>query len=161
MKIAVICSHGGHLDEALAVLEAFQGHEIFLVSYDAAVMGNRNLQNFTHPSIFKTYRIKIRGVSNFGTYVTLVEASLRFLLIFLKEQPKIVFSTGSEIAIPAFLLGKYLFRARLIFLETATRVFEPSLTGKVLYPITDLFLVQWEALLSKMGPKARFHGGIF
>jgi beta-1,4-N-acetylglucosaminyltransferase len=161
MKIALVCSHGGHLDESLAVLEAFRGHEIFLVTYDASVMGNDNLKDFAHPLIARTYRIKLRGISNFLIFLTLAEMGLRFLWIFLKERPMLVFSTGSEIALPAFFLGKYLFRARLVFLETATRVLEPSMTGKVLYPITDLFLVQWAAMLPKLGPRARYHGGVF
>jgi UDP-N-acetylglucosamine:LPS N-acetylglucosamine transferase len=161
MKVALVCSHGGHLDEALAVLEAFAGHEVFLVTYDASVMGNPNLKDFSHPGIARTYRLRLRGISNFLIFLTMAEACFRFLWIFLKERPKMVFSTGSEIALPAFYLGKFLFRVRLIFLETATRVTDPSLTGKVLYPVADLFLVQWEAMLAKLGPKARYHGGVF
>ena len=62
---------------------------------------------------------------------------------------------------PGFFLGKYLFRAKLIFMETATRVVRPSGTGRLLYPIADLFLVQWPAMLKEVGPKARYLGGVF
>jgi hypothetical protein len=34
------------------------------------------------------------------------------------------------------------------------------LTGKWVYPITDLFLVQWESLLTQYGPKAKHVGGL-
>ena len=37
---------------------------------------------------------------------------------------------------------------------------EASLTGKLMYPLADLFLVQWEDML-KVFPKAIYAGGIF
>lgn len=161
MKIALICSHGGHLDEAVAVLEAFSGHEIFLLTYDASVMGNDNLKEFRHPSIARTYKLRLRGVSDFLIWWSLAILCFKTLFLFLKERPDVVFSTGSEIALPGFFLGKYLFGAKLIFMETATRVVHPSRTGRILYPISDLFLVQWEAMLPNLGPKARYLGGVF
>ena len=69
-------------------------------------------------------------------------------------------STGSEIAILAFFLGKFFFRTKLIFLETVTRPKTPSFTARIVYPMTDLFLVQWETLLEKFGPKAQYRGRI-
>ena len=35
-----------------------------------------------------------------------------------------------------------------------------SLTGRLVYPFADLFLVQWESLL-ELYPKAKYVGGIF
>src|SRR5262245_17391084 len=130
MKIVVICSAGGHLDEALAVLEAFAGHEIVLISYDASVMGNGNLKDFTHASIARTYLYRLKGTSGFSLFLTLLIGSFSTFRIFLKERPDLIFSTGSEIALPGFFIGKFLFRAKLVFLETATRVIHPSLTAK-------------------------------
>jgi UDP-N-acetylglucosamine:LPS N-acetylglucosamine transferase len=77
----------------------------------------------------------------------------------MKEKPDALFSTGSEIAIPAFYIGKFLFGAKLIFLESIARIKDISLTGKVLLPIVNLFLVQWEELLHKY-KKAKFWGRV-
>ena len=82
------------------------------------------------------------------------------LSIFLKEKPKVLFSTGAEIAIPSFYIGKFLFRTKLIYLECSAQVYSPSLTGRWVYPISDLFLVQWESLLQHYGPKANYVGGL-
>jgi UDP-N-acetylglucosamine:LPS N-acetylglucosamine transferase len=155
MKIGIICSPGGHLTIALEVLEAFEGHEVFLISYDTP-----NMQYFYNPGIANIYHIHLRGHRGIRAVLTMIGSCLDYIRIFLKERPKLVFSTGSEIAVPAFYIGKMLFRTKLIFLETATRVVQPSLTARLLYPITDLFLVQWPSLQKALGRKARYEGNL-
>jgi beta-1,4-N-acetylglucosaminyltransferase len=85
---------------------------------------------------------------------------IKIFFILLKERPAILFSTGSEIAIPSFYLGKLLFRTKLIYLECSAQVYQASLTGRLVYPITDLFLVQWKPLLKRYGTKAKYVGGL-
>jgi len=145
MKIALICSHGGHLTEMLQLMEAFEGHEVFFITYDSP--RTRALES--------KYLIK-----NIGTNpLVMTRAFCSTFRIMCKERPKIVVSTGAEIAIPAFYLAK-LFRIRTIFIESWTRVDRPTGTGKIVYPVSDLFLVQWESLLKKYGKKARYEGAI-
>lgn len=91
---------------------------------------------------------------------SLVSGILKILFIFLKERPRVLFSTGAEIAIPSFYIGKFIFQTKLIYLESGAQVFSPSLTGKWVYPIADLFLVQWEPLLKHYGSKAKYVGGL-
>jgi len=145
-KIGLICSPGGHLVEVLQLLEAFEGYPIFFLTYkEKATLNQKN-----------TYWIM--NLARNPLY--LITGILKILFIFLKEKPKILFSTGAEIAIPSFYIGKYLFRTKLIYLECSAQVYSPSLTGRYVYPITDLFLVQWEPLLKQYGPKARYIGGL-
>lgn len=144
-KIGLICSAGGHFTEMLQLREAFQGHRIFVITYrEKATLNQENTY------YLKTWR------SPTGFIVGLI----KIFIIFLKEKPDILFSTGSEIAVPPFYLGKFLFRTKLIYLECSAQVYRPSLTGRCVYPITDLFLVQWEFLLKKYGPKAKYVGGL-
>jgi UDP-N-acetylglucosamine:LPS N-acetylglucosamine transferase len=129
----------------LQLREAFKGHRIFLITYrEKATLNQENtyyLETWRSPTGFIVGLIKI-------------------FMIFLKEKPDILFSTGSEIAVPPFYFGKFLFRTKLIYLECSAQVYRPSLTGRCVYPITDLFLVQWEFLLKKYGPKAKYVGGL-
>lgn len=145
-KIGLICSHGGHFTEILQLWEAFEGRPIFLLTYkEKATSDQKN-----------TYYI-----SNIGrSPIALMVGIIKICFIFLKERPTILFSTGSEIAIPSFYLGKFLFCTKLIYLECSAQVYHPSLTGRFVYPITDLFLVQWEPLLQQYGPKAKYVGGL-
>lgn len=144
-KIGLICSAGGHFTEMLQVKEAFNGHHPFIITYrEMATMNQEN-----------TYYLK-----SWRTFTGFISGLIKIFFIFLKEKPTILFSTGSEIAIPPFYIGKFLFRTKLIYLECSAQVYQPSLTGRLVYPITDLFLVQWEPLLKKYGPKAKYVGGL-
>lgn len=145
-KIGLICAQGGHLVEMLQLMEAFEAYPHFFITYDE--QATLNLRS--------TYRF-----ANFAKYpFSLMTAVLKLLYIFLKERPTALFSTGAEIAIPPFYMGKFLFRTKLIYLECSAQVLHPSLTGRWVYPITDLFLVQWEPLLRCYGPKAKYVGGL-
>lgn len=154
-KIGIVCSHGGHLEDVLTIFDAFKGQRIFLVSYNIPT-----LQDFEFPGIQKFYYLRYCGDSMSKVFLSLIFSFFSYLSIFLKERPQIIFSTGSEIAVPAFYIGKFLFGAKLIFLEQFTRADEPSLTAKFVYRISDLFLVQRESLLSKFGKKAKYSGSI-
>ena len=144
-KIGIICSAGGHFREMLQVREAFKGQHTFILTYR-----EKSTLNQANTYYLDTWR------SPTGFIVGLI----KIFLIFLKERPDILFSTGSEIAIPPFYFGKFLFGTKLIYLESCAQIFRPSMTGKWVYPITDLFLVQWEPLLKKYGPKAKYVGGL-
>jgi UDP-N-acetylglucosamine:LPS N-acetylglucosamine transferase len=144
-KIGIICSAGGHFTEMLQVREAFKGQHTFILTYR-----EKSTLNQANTYYLDTWR------SPTGFIVGLI----KIFLIFLKERPDILFSTGSEIAIPPFYFGKFLFGTKLIYLESCAQIFRPSMTGKWVYPITDLFLVQWEPLLKKYGPKAKYVGGL-
>lgn len=145
MKICLVCSHGGHLTEILHLMEAFEGHETFFITYDCP--RTRKLEC--------RYLLRNIGKNPFlMAYTFLLTIKILFI-----ERPRLVVSTGSEIAIPAFYLSK-LFRIRTIFIETWTRVVGPSGTGKIVYPVSDVFLVQWEKLLDKYGKKAEYKGAV-
>ena len=144
-KIGLICSAGGHFTEMLQVREAFQGQDTFILTYREKATLDRA----------KTYYL-----DSWRSPTGFIVGLIKIFFIFLKERPDILFSTGSEIAIPPFYFGKFFFGAKLIYLECSAQVYRPSLTGKFVYPITDLFLVQWEPLLKQYGPKARYVGGL-
>ena len=60
-----------------------------------------------------------------------------------RDRPDVVVSTGAGIAFPFFLVAKVL-RIRTIYVEVFDRVDSATLTGRLCYPLSDLFLVQWE-----------------
>jgi len=148
MKICIVCSHGGHLTEVLQILDAFEGHEIFFVTY----YGTRETEV---TKIARAYFIKIIGVS-FSRMIAATFMAFRILVI---EKPQVIVSLGAEIALPFIYLGK-LMRIRTIYIESWARVEDLSLTGRLVYPIADAFWVQWPQMLEKCGPKAKFHGSV-
>ena len=76
-----------------------------------------------------------------------------------KEKPDLIISSGAAVAVPFFYIGK-LMGAKLIYIEVFDRYDEPTLTGKMVYPITDKFIVEWESM-KKFYPKSINLGSIF
>jgi UDP-N-acetylglucosamine transferase subunit ALG13 len=144
MKIAVVCSHGGHLTEMMYLMGAFEGQDVFFVTYDNPRTRSLSSRHYLFP--------------NFGEKPSELLKSLPLIAgILLKEKPDILISNGAEIAIPFFYLSKLL-GIKTVFIECYTRVNDPTVTGKSIYPVADLFLVLWPEMLMRYGKKARYHG---
>jgi UDP-N-acetylglucosamine:LPS N-acetylglucosamine transferase len=78
-------------------------------------------------------------------------------LILLKEKPDVIITTGAHTCVPMCYLGK-IFKKKIIYIESFAKVKTPNLSGKLVYPIADLFIVQWPELL-KYYPKGKYLGG--
>lgn len=144
-KVALVASHGGHLTELELLGRSLGDVDSVLVTYASVRTGDQ----------WRTYTLRNIGANPLRLLVGL----FRMALILAKERPTAIISTGAEIAIPAFLIGKVL-RMRLVFVESLCRVSEPSGTGFLLYPLADLFLVQWPQLASRYGPRAEYAGAV-
>jgi UDP-N-acetylglucosamine:LPS N-acetylglucosamine transferase len=160
-KICLICGPGGHLDEMLCLLDAFKGSNFFFItvaattSIDLTKIARTYYFRNRFPYGERISRIKIL----IFTLIYLILISLIQFRILLKERPSIIVTTGGDETIPACYIGKIL-GAKIICVESITRIYHPSGTGKILYPISDLFLVQWESLLKKYGKKAQYFGKV-
>ncbi len=75
-----------------------------------------------------------------------------------RERPDVVFSTGALPGCLACLAGK-LFGARIIWLDSFTNTEKPSLSGRIIKPFADLFLVQWPELTEKH-PGTEYTGSV-
>lgn len=142
------------MTETLSLIEAFEGCDVSVITLDFP-----NMKDVALEGIREIYRIKLLfGYSiRFGLPLTLLKSFFEIFWIFLNKRPHIIFSTGSEIALPGFLIGKFLFRSKVIYMECFTRIETLSGTGKVVYRFSDLFLVQWPELAAKY-EKASYEG---
>jgi len=148
LKVALVCSHGGHLTEMQMLSPAFEGCECILITYRCS----RTEELTQWPRKYL--------LSNIGTnIVRMIKAFVQATRILLREQPDVVLSTGAEIAIPFLWVGRLL-GARTIYVESWCRVRTRSGTGPLVYPIADLFLVQWPDMVRWYGSKARYLGGL-
>ena len=149
MKICLVCSHGGHFEEMKCIEKAFKDYEYFYVTFKSKSNNDWENSYLLEPKISK--------ITGKHERFRIFYHAFR---IFVKENPDVVVTTGGgEIAVPFSYVGK-LFGAKIIFLETLTRINTKSAAGKYIYPISDLFLVQWESLLSQYGDKAKYWGRI-
>lgn len=79
--------------------------------------------------------------------------------VLLKVRPDYIVSTGAGLAIPFFVLGR-IFGCKTIFIESFARQNELSLTGRVLYRISHIFIVQNEEL-AKRYDRAVYRGVVY
>ena len=148
MRVMLVCSAGGHLNELERLRDAFAGHELSLVTYHGP-RGDEPMAGV------RTYLIENIGASP----LKLLRGLPTILRALLRERPHAIVSTGSEIAIPFFYLAKVL-RIHGLYIESWCRVSTPSGTGRLVYPIVDRFFVQWPGLLERYGSKAELMGRV-
>lgn len=128
---------------------AFEGKEYFFVTHRSEYSQHLEKAHFIE--------YKIGYIRERITWLKTIFIAFRILF---KERPDVVISTGGgEIAIPFCYVGKLL-HANIVFIETLARIKTRSGAGKFIYPIADLFLVQWETLLKKYGKKAQYWGNV-
>jgi len=64
------------------------------------------------------------------------------------KKPDILLSTGAGPVVPFAILARLFFNTRIVFIETITRINQPSLTAKIMYYFSHDFFYQWEDLES-------------
>lgn len=149
MKIALVGSSGGHLTHLYLLKKFWENEDRFWVTFDKTDAKSILKEERFYPCYYPTNR----NVKN-----TIKNTILAFKIL-RKEKPDLIISSGAAVAVPFFWLGK-LFGAKTVYIEIFDRIDKPTLTGKLVYPITDKFIVQWEEL-KKVYPKAINLGGIF
>jgi UDP-N-acetylglucosamine:LPS N-acetylglucosamine transferase len=149
MKICLTFSPGGHFSEMRKIMDAFKGHDIIYVTIKAKSTGNL-------PTIY--YLKDTAGPNRVSMFANMVVVAIQSLKILYKEKPDVIISSGADVTIPMCYLGK-LFGKKILFIESLCRVNDLSYSGKIVYPIADLFLVQWERLTKKYS-KAKYWGTV-
>lgn len=149
LKICLVGSSGGHLTH-LYMLESFwKDKERFWVTFDKA--DAKSL--LSDERVISCYYPTNRSLKALFINTALAWKTIR------KERPDVIISSGAAVAVPFFYIGK-LFGARLIYIEVYDRIDKSTMTGKMVYPITDKFIVQWEEM-KKVYKKAINLGSIF
>ncbi len=84
---------------------------------------------------------------------------LKSFILMLVIRPEVVITTGTHTAVPMCYLAK-LFGKKVIFIETFANRKTKTKSGSMVYPIADVFIVQWESML-ELYPNAVFGGWIY
>src|SRR4051794_1745491 len=134
----LVASNGGHLLQLVQLKELWPPDERQWVTFDKpdsrSLLADEEVTWAYHP----TNRSAINLVRN-----TLLAYGL-----FRRLRPRAVVSTGAGVAVPFCYLAR-LFGARVIFIESFSRIEEPSLTARLVHPVAHRFFVQWPALESR------------
>lgn len=88
-----------------------------------------------------------------------LQSGWQSLQALMRFRPDVVLSTGPSVAVPICVLGRLL-GAKVVFVETGSRVTALSTTGRIMYRVAHLFFVQWPELLERY-PRAIYAGRLF
>lgn len=80
-------------------------------------------------------------------------------ILFLQISAEVVVTTGTHTAVPMCYIAK-LFGSKVIFIETFANRTTGTVAGRLVYPIADTFVVQWEEM-HKVYPKSVCWGWIY
>jgi len=147
MKICITCSAGGHLVESLQIASTIKTHEIFYFTFFVEHL-RETLRKY------KTY-FTINPRRNPIKFLKVIYDSFKVLM---GEKPKVIISTGAGVTIPICILGKLLFRTKVVYVDCSAQAYKPSYTGKIVYWFADLFFVQWKHMVKRYGEKAMYGG---
>lgn len=147
-KICLVGSSGGHLTHLYLLKDWWEKYDRFWVTFNKVDAVSLLKEEKKYWCYYPTNR----------NYINLFRNTLLAIKLLFKERPDIIISTGAAPAIPFFYIGKLL-GAKLIYIEVYDRIDIPTVTGKVVYPITDKFILQWEEQ-KKFYPKGEVFGGI-
>lgn len=150
-KICFVSSSGGHWAELMCLKEIADNNSSFFVTEQGGQIEEGSVEN-----LYLVPQINRHEKGFLPHFISLFAKSFKIIK---KEKPDVVITTGALVSFPFCVVAK-IFRKKVIYIESFARVYEKSLTGKLVYPLADLFIVQWETML-KHYPKAKYTGGIF
>lgn len=133
MKAMLIASTGGHLAQLAALREHWSEMEVHWVTFAQA---DARTRCGTDPVTW-AYHPTTRNVPNAVRNLFL---ALRVLWI---HRPDVLLSDGAGVAVPFFVVAR-LYRIPTVYLEVFDRITSPTLTGRLCYPLSDEFLLQWD-----------------
>lgn len=154
-KVMFISSTGGHLSELLQLEPLFKEYDSVIVT-EKTKSTDGLVQKYPGKVHFLVYGTK----SHIVTYLFKFAFNIvKSFILMLKLKPEVIVTTGTHTAVPMCYIAK-LFKRKVIFIETFANSRTRTKAGEMVYPIADVFIVQWEDML-ELYPNAIYGGWIY
>ena len=154
VDLLLVCSTGGHLLQLLALREAWEASSRTWVTFDKS--DARTL--LRDESV-----VWASGPTNRTFGLVAIRNTVRNLLLAWRVigrlQPRVVLTTGAGVAVPFAWVGR-LRQARVVYVESLTRIEGPSLSCRLIAPVADRIYGQWPEFAEGVR-KARYVGKVF
>lgn len=152
-RVMFISSVGGHLTQLLELKKIFNDYNYVLVTEKTDV-------TLKMKEKYRMSYLKYGSRKYVLNYIFIAIFNIiKSIGLFIKYRPQVIVTTGTHTAVPMCYLG-WIFRRKVIYIESFAKRTSGTLTGKLVYPIATVFVVQWKSLL-KLYPKAKYWGGIY
>lgn len=146
LKVVVACSTGGHLVEVRRLENIYKNYNYSYFTFDGGVA----------KELAKTEKVVTIPNIHRQKPLTWISGIWHSLIAVIKMKPDVIITTGAGVVVFYCIFARLL-GAKLIFIESMARIELPTLTARMLYPFSNLFIVQWPNLL-KFFPKAKYLG---
>ena len=144
----LVCSTGGHLLQLAALRPAWDHLSRAWVTFDKS--DARSI--LSDERVLFAHGPTNRNVPNLVRNLVLAWRVVRRL------RPSVVISTGAGVAVPFAWIAR-LHGATIVYVESFTRIDRPSLSFRLLRPVTNRTYAQWPELAERTG--ARYVGNLF
>jgi beta-1,4-N-acetylglucosaminyltransferase len=152
IKVLAILGDGGHSTEMFNLIELL-GPD-YQYSYLMSVYDKISEVRIRYRG--PVYKVEPPTVKEKTSIKMFIKSTAQELVVLLRDRPTVILSVGAGIVIPISTFGRLL-GVKVIHIETGSRIYKMSSSGKVMYRLAHLFFVQWEPL-KKDYPKAIFAG---
>lgn len=152
LNICFAASSGGHYEQLILLKPLIEKYRSFILTEKT---------NYIIATIkdTRTYFLKQVNRKEVLFPMKMIWNTLKSFVIFCKEKPDIIITTGVLATIPICIIAK-VFRKKIIYIESFAKIVTPTQTGRLLYKFSDQFYIQWEELLEYY-PNAIYKGGIY
>lgn len=156
------CNQGGHFSQMMGLKELFGKYESILITdniratKDMKALQDINQIEYVMAMAEKRKRMKKSQSSRWHHIKYYLKSFSECYRLWKKYRPAVIISTGSNIAVPLFFIGR-LHGSKLIFIETRAKVYSRSLTGMLVRNISNQIYVQWSEML-ELYPEAKYCG---
>ena len=155
-RVVFIASMGGHLNELLQLSPLFNETDYTIITEKSP-----STKYLAEKFDDKVHYLVSGSREHLFVYLfKFTYNALLSLIYVLRFRPQSVVSTGTHTAVVFCYLAKLLLRSKIIYIETYANVKLANISGKMIHPIADLYLVQWESLLPAY-KKAQYVGKLY
>jgi UDP-N-acetylglucosamine:LPS N-acetylglucosamine transferase len=144
MKVLFVLGSGGHTTRSLILSKQMRVEKFFVVPWESE-MSKKKVNQKYFSVVSPRYKAKSNKVL---TIIRTLFLFLHSIFILMIVRPNVVVSTGSGISVPPFLVAKAL-GFRTVFIESPSRVYKPSIAGKMLMGKTTKWLSSWKELAER------------
>lgn len=152
--LLLVCSTGGHLLQLVALRDVWSDRRRLWVTFEKSDAGTL-LRNEDVLFAF--------GPTNRSFGVTAATNTLRNIVlawrIVGRTRPSVILTTGAGVAVPFAWVGR-LRGARVVYVESFTRIDAPSLSCRLIAPVAARVYGQWPEFAVKVR-RARYAGNVF
>lgn len=130
-RVLLACSSGGHLDQLMVLEPWLRERDVAIATFDKPDAATRLGGWRTYWLAWPTNRRIVNNCRNL----------VRAWRVVKREKPDVIISSGAAPAVPFFYLGR-LWGIPSIYLECFDRIDRPTLTARLIRPVTSVFICQ-------------------